>query len=1072
MNWISANLRNYFLALVTLILCAYGYDEASRRLLAVPEIEIVKPKPPTKDASLREELVDLFPPDAWELGDCKRIITGRGTLLFKDWQQIADDEWKLEPLTIVIGRGLASDDAPAPIVLKAPDGAEVRFSRGVDLTGTANKSAPPIKMGRMIGKVTIWRAGNVETHQALHVETSDVRIDKEKVWTTEAIDMTLGTAKLRGSDLTIQLAVSATAATSVDTPSTLLDQMNLVYLDELTIPLDDPNSVLTADASQKLGGIISVTCNNRVRYDFSNDSLTLYDRVAITRRVQDQVLDRIDCDVVNLVLRDPANRTMVRQGPLDWIDKIIAEGHPAVVNLGSQQFLLQAERIDFDAINGLLRTESSEGVRLVRQNLSAHLRNLTYQYSPQYPKELGVIDVVGSGKVQISDPEIAVKNLTWMDSFKLEPIATANIDDIRAGHVEPRFRLEINGNVRAELADDGIAKADQIAGELIAAKQVASPSGTDGEANVATSKAKMTLVPEVFHAMRSVSIDTNQIAVATEQLSLYFERAADLGKQVAKQVVPTSPLVAAVRQPHAASPIVGAKGSLGNLVGFAQPNTADGSLHRPVARPRPEISGEMISAQLLITNDGIEPKDVSINGGVHLKHQIQSADSSLPVEMLGQTMRLIRGGVSQSTGRDILQLGSGPEAPARLIMDDGFFVGPTIKVWPSENRIEVDGAGELKVPTSVLKRDQQPTDSKVSLAGNRTVDRAQPANLGGQGNGDRTAMSNIQWTSNPHCRWGQALTFDGSQAVLSGGVQIDAAMINQGEPWSQRMSGQQMMIALSSPIELLDKETMKSAELQQISLYESQQEAVVVRAEQRDVYNQMQAIHVITSRQLDFLPADQGRIVGTGPGWYRGWMMTDSKSSILSPDVTKTEHLGNQVLQGTHLTYRDAIECDLKSESVAFGGGVRAGIRKVNRWDEVVDVNEMSRLAVGEMTLDCHRLAFGISPGYPKHLRKIPGAKTPWELVADGGVVARSNLEQKGLFELTANRASYQSEKSWLIVEGSPSRSAFVNQTRPDGTQGLRLNSPKIAVNLETYESQTVIQDAQVRNIPLPKRGR
>ena len=126
----------------------------------------------------------------------------------------------------------------------------------------------------------------------------------------------------------------------------------------------------------------------------------------------------------------------------------------------------------------------------------------------------------------------------------------------------------------------------------------------------------------------------------------------------------------------------------------------------------------------------------------------------------------------------------------------------------------------------------------------------------------------------------------------------------------------------------------------------------------------------------------------------------------------------------------------------------------------------MDRLAIGEMTLDCDRLGFGVSPAFPDDLRRIPGFKTPWEMIAEGGVVVRANTEERGLYELTANRASYESVKAWLIVEGSPSRSAFINQTRPDGTQGLKLTALRLALNLKTYDTQAMIKEAQINQRP------
>ena len=780
MKMISDNLRNYLLSLATLILCACAYDEAARRLLAIPEFEVVKPKPPTKDESLREELSDLFPEDAWQLADCKRLITSHGTLLFQDWRQISDEQWKLEPLTIVIGRGLAQDDAAAPIVLTADEGAEVQFSKGLDLTGGG--SAPPIKMGRMIGDVQIKRGGQVAEHEKLHVNTRDVRIDNQKVWTTEPIAMEIGDAKIRGRDLTIYLAASATTATSTNTPSTILDRMDLVYLDEFLLPLDGNSTSADQTDSDRLGGVISVACNNRVSYDFALDRLSLHDQVSLVRTIAGKIIDRFDCDSLEMVLLDPSNQRLMRRGPLDWIDRIRATGHPAVVNLASQGFALEAETIDFDSMKGLLEATSGEGVRVTRHDVSAHLRKLTYQYDPALPTDLGAIDVMGAGNVVINNPEFSVRRLTWTDSFKLHPLGQANIEQMRVSGNDVKFELRIDGNVRARLTDGGTAQAGAMEAILKSSPTVVTNSSRSDRDDVSAS-GRMSLVPEVFHATKDVSIDTSQIAVTTNQLSLYFERAADFGRRIAKAASPAASSVDVVKQPGAGS-IANATGAFGNLVGFATPVTNQSDLRQPIARPRPELSGDLISAKLLVSGQGIEPKDISINGDVSVKHQIPSTDGVIPIEMSGQTMRLIRAGISQSSGRDYLQLGSGPNAPARLTMDDGFFIGPTIKVWPNENTIEVEGSGELKVPSSVLTR-------KLSEPGDAS-DRA----------------SEMRWTSNPYCRWGKAMTFDGSRATLHGGVQIEASLMNADQPWRQRMTGNQMVISLSSPVQLMDRKSL------------------------------------------------------------------------------------------------------------------------------------------------------------------------------------------------------------------------------------------------------------------------
>ena len=154
-RFLSTNVRNYLAALVVLSILASAYRCAENVLLRLPEFEAIVPRPPTKDDALFESVADLFPTDAWQLGDCKRLLTQKSTMLFEHAEQLTTDQWKLKPLTIVVGRGLSDESDPAPIILTAPEGAEIEFAGSVEML--SGGGAPPIKMGRMIGDVFIHR---------------------------------------------------------------------------------------------------------------------------------------------------------------------------------------------------------------------------------------------------------------------------------------------------------------------------------------------------------------------------------------------------------------------------------------------------------------------------------------------------------------------------------------------------------------------------------------------------------------------------------------------------------------------------------------------------------------------------------------------------------------------------------------------------------------------------------------------------------------------------------------------------------------------------------------------------
>ncbi|QEF99981.1 hypothetical protein Mal15_40480 [Stieleria maiorica] len=1072
MTLVSRNVRNYFIALAVLVSCASAYRIAAIRLLTVPDVARVEPRPPTQRVDLKEDLADVFPEDAWQLGDCKRLLTSNGALLFENWRQISEDQWKLEPLTIVVGRGLSDDAAATPIVLTAKEGAEIQFAQSLDMMGG---SAPPIKMGRMIGDVEIERRGTTDPSEALAVKTRNVRIDNQKVWTTERITMQVAGAQLRGSDLTIYLAASATSATKAETAATLLDRMDLVYLEELRIPLNGPaidpanvrvpakdtgrpRRIGTKEAADE-NGEVSIKCNNGLVYDFALDRLSLRDSITMVRTVRGQTIDTFTCDTLDLILRDPANQSVVRRGPLDWIDRVHATGRPARIRLTSYDFDLTADEIDFDSVGGLLIADAApepdraHDVTIRRGNLQATLARLAYQFNPDTPETIGVIDVQGHGRVSIDDPGIMLRDVSWNDNFKLQPIGQATVTAVKEMREQSKLRFQIDGDLQARLSDGGVARAGSVEGTL---KPHYIERPDDGSINPALPRPitqprqqvtrTMTLLPESFHAFDSVTIDSNDLLASMNRLSLFFEPSADYGKR-APAAKSSGAILPAPGGPGA-SP---AARSPGELASFVNQPVASRQLRAPVARPRPSLSGDHVSAELLITPAGIQPKDVSVVGDVLIKHQMNAGTSTLPVQMAGQTMRLQRNAVAQASGQDYLQLGSGPDSPARLQMGSGYFVGPMIKVWPNENVVQVTGAGEMKVPVELLSRKAEPSPD----------DPAQK--------GAGASVSSINWTSPPLCRWGGNMQFDGQVALLTGGVQIDSEFINSTDPWLTRMSGGEMQLSLANPIAFHDQSSLASAELSTVSLVQTEQQEVIVRAEQRAADLTTQSVHVITAGRLDFSPGEGGQLLGSGPGWYRGWMMMDQKNSMLSPKAAQTDHLGGMVLQGVHLTFREAMRGDLKHETLAFSGGVRTGVKKLSSWDEVVDVAQMERLAVGEMTMDCQQLKFGVTPGTPADIRSIPGMPTPWEMIAEGGVVVRTNTEARGLIEGTATRVSYESKKSWLNVQGTQGQSAFIRQTWPDGRKGGQLRSPRILMNLKTFEFQTIMQDAQFNNVTLPK---
>ncbi len=963
-------LRQYLIAFAILSVLAIAYQLTVTPLMQPPPVETVAmAEDPILQAD--DSLSDVFPEGSWQLGPCKQLQTAEGMLLFQNWEQTNDDQWKLWPVSVVIGRGMSARRSTAPVILDAAAGAEIKFTESLDVM---SGGAPPIDRGRMMGEVHIYRRGEPGEDDPIDIRTANVGIDARKIWTTEAIEMNVGRARMLGRDLTIYLAGPAAPGGSSGNVSTVLDRMELIYLDELVMPLQSgglwrataptaeaPDRTPTAIASDR-SAMISIACGGRVEYDFALDQLTLRDSVSLVHHVPGKLADRFDCDALQLTLNDPTNESIQRQSPIDWLTEIIASGDPAVAKLPSFEADLAAERIELNVTKGMIRAEGSKGIQLRRRGISARLARLVYQFDPKQPKAIGVIDAQGAGIVQINDPAIPLRKAQWRDGVKVQPMGRPTSDPLQSS-----VELWVDGEVHAWMSDGGEFRANSIAGVL-------KPSIKPG------TQEERTLVPDRFEISGDVRIDTTAIAAETKRLLLYFVSEDD----------PPPQSVAGSEQPEQSSPL---------RQWVVQPRKP-GEIVDPIARPRPTIRGDSIRAQLRRDGSQLSAKKLSVAGSVEVVHRLTAGDQSLPARLTGDQLQLIDGG-----GEDILQLTSGPGAPARFDVGDGFFIGPQIQVRPSDNLIWMNAAGEFQMPTAAL-----------------------PTGLAGQ------SQEKIRWAKPPHCRWQGEMIFDGRTAVLTEGVDITAELVNEGEHWNLHMKGDRLQVDLTQAVQVRDMQAMRRAAVQSVALMQSAERPVIVQALRRGTDGVLEARHMLHANQLTLSPDAGGRLVGQGPGWYRGWMIPKSDGPLSGRQNQSAKDPNERSITGIHLVFNDSMQGDLYARKLDFLRGVRVGVRSVESWEAVFDAQKMDAISVGESTLDCDRLRFNVEPGFDNS-RRLAGTPTPWEMEANSGVVFRTRNDS-GLLEGTASRASYSSSKDLFTVEGAPNEPAIFRQTRADGSAG------------------------------------
>lgn len=1112
------NLLNFLSAFGVLMLCAAGYQGLFSWLHDHPRNEQLTLRQAGPHISLDERTAALFPEGSWQRGNCSRMLTKNGILLYQDWKKSEqkEDAWRLFPMTLIIGHGLEGTSA-SPIVMTADEGAEIQFSGKITRLGRGDSGAP-IKWARLDGNVHVYRPGDVPLKDQLDLVTKGVRIDKNEISTQNAIDLRIGGAHLKGRDLSIELTSSASnfaggklggpqETDSGQSKAAFLSKLTLIYLDELRIPLnpgtsadDYPRSVqrvpsanigrpnrigrttaplridstggpsdstaqqqLLASMSRKNPdgspdqGIVILKADERLVYDFAINQLSLRSKqrkVELIREINGTRVDVARFEVLDLTLNQPANQSLVRKSELDWINRIDATG--AEVFLGSQGGLeIVAQELNFDRNNGLLTVLGRDWVTVANDLFHATLQNITYKYNPEQPDVLGTVSVGGAGRVEIKDPEKMVSVVQWSKLLSLggyadEPVSISHFTEkIASGAVG----FNIAGDVTAKLSDGGTIETPSLVGRLVP-KRVIKPAPTASQKD----KVTLTWVPQQLEAPAGIQIDSPLALASANNVKLFFETSADFGQPISDASSQESAQQRrdferlAVRQPDT-------------------PTTRPVSMREPVARPRPIVRGQSLVANLLLTPDGLQAKNVQVTGDITVEHQV-GKQQDLPIRLKGQYLAIEMADVMQSSGQDrIILVGSANEA-CRLDMEDGYFIGPKIEVLPSDNIVKVTGAGQLKVPRSLLENFKLKSMLPATAANPGTTVATNTVPPNNQTGTD----TSVQFLKTPECRWSNSLYFDGKRVTLDGGVNLECVFEGEKGPWSAALFGEQMQIDLAQPLDLMDKASFATAAVDRVLMQRSENQQVMIQAQQVD-----QALsrgseplvsdrHAIACNQLVLTPNDGGQLVGIGPGWHRSWLLTRRDRSLIPKNPNAgAANLGPYMWLGNHLTFRDQLAVSVGRQQAGFSGGVRIGMRPLESGQDNVDVAQMDRLARGELLIDCEKLRMALSPnpnpGQLPNRPRVGSAPPPWELVADGGVNFRHLHETEGLLEISAARASFESLKSTFSLESSGAQSVTLQQTLPDGTPGTRGSFRNLQVNTNG-EMKTQIRDVQVSAAP------
>ncbi|MEZ6091435.1 MAG: hypothetical protein R3C05_26140 [Pirellulaceae bacterium] len=995
-------------ALVVCLLAAWGYDAVIAPML-VGDVRVAEIPLRAPSDIVDSKIADYFKPGSWQRDSPKRIETEIGVLLFKDWQRLSDNRWKLSPVTLLLRNSDAGEERrddgdvelQRPILLEAPGGAEIEFAESLSVL---DGSTPPVQGGHLIGNVQIiGPATKADGSDRLQINASEVRINGEKIWTTAPVRVQVGEAVAEGRDLTIAMAGGGKIPTQQsESPLSVLNDLTLIYLDRLQVPLPQGTlwpvlpEVLDARPAgaippEGVGGMLNVRCGGAMRFDFATYTLSLSNQVVIEHQGPGLPVDTIRCPNLAIELEDPFGNSVAKPATDRMIRRVRAYGGMTTFDAPTLMSRVSAERIDADFRNGVIKMSGSRGIDFVHRQMQFVLTDFEYRFAPGNPEDLIQLKSNGEGRLIAHDPEMPLRSFSWKDQLRITPQAQDN--QYQLWMLQASAVLPEDGRIHTNSLGLGFT--------LLPANAV-----KDVEDSKLPLKGRFR--PESLVAKGNVVFDTREVYAATDQLDLFIEQIgadATPEQQMRLNRATGETLRLWTREPDESK--VAANG------------VANGSEQQPMAsRPRPRIRGKTLSANILTDGRNAVAHEFSINESVRIEHVLESEQGPLPVVLIGRELIFVDG----DAGRIIQVSGF----PAQIEIADGYFRGPMVQLRMGDNSLFMDRAGEFQMPSTVLST---------------------------------TASPNFRWVTSPKCSWQGQMHFNGQTAQLVRDVTMSGAVTTLDEPtrWDLQVGCDLLELTLARRIDLSKPGTSKQVDVEKISFrgVERENKGVILSAVQRDLFGNLMGSHQLHVPTLDVMPPTS-QLLGTGPGWYHAWSKPKPTDSGPLATLSKT---GGWL--AAHLVYQEKIEGNIADKVLRFVRGVRVATSPVANEEQRIDARKIVEAQPGQAVLDCDQLEFSQTPA--AHQFKQPGQSFgQWEAKAISNVSFQGRNE-KGLFSGTADRMGYIADKDLFVMEGIRNRPVELQRRYANGQPGGAFQAQLLKFKPRTLE----ILDLQIQSVDL-----
>ncbi len=1013
-----AHFRNYLTALVGVLLLWGAYSFALAPIL-VPTRTIRSSNAPIAEPGEESPLpgydfTGLFPEDAWELKQPKVIETSQCTLLLKDYSTGNDGSLLLKPCTLIfyVEQKGAKDAAGAPVakrpvVLRAPNGAELMFDRPLNL-GQADIGR--LIGGKLTGQVSIFSPATSPTSDdALNLTTRNITLDKLRVYTPHEVDLRYGKSYGRGQDLTIELAPNEAANTRGSRAPTFsgIRLLQLAHVERLhwessrssnpSAPAYSsrpaPPKSFMATLGQRPGKEsdppVEIRCQGAMVIDFEQQVCLLDDRVQVNRVYREGPPDEMTCQRLQVHLADkksvdaaaaatpPTDVSKNAKDPLSSIEAFVAVGspnNPVVFHSPQMQMHAVANTFHYQPRNRrvVLDSGTEKGqVQLKYENSSLQAKLVEYRLPLQ--GMLGELNAKGPGRLEMIPPGKSGGRplvATWQDRLTLEP---AKQGHLLSFHQQALIVMDGNSRFAAEKL-------------FVWVNEQASPQGA-GQMPMVT--------PDRMLATGNVDVASPQLDVKTKRLEAWF-------------------IDPPIQEPSHAPTRIGEPGAVGRAPAnpgveddLVQPVGGTEEIGAPPPTPPKQkyaVQGDLVQMNLLRASTSAvnaaasqpQVEDLTIRGAVEVNEiSVEPAANAGALRVLADSVTLRKG----STPEALMTIAGNPaQVSARGLS----LAGGKIHLHRGKNSVWVDGPGEAALPF--------PQDSKRSI---------------------ETPMANT--SSRVQITWQGGLTFDGQKLRLERNVEtrtetqfiaaetLDMELVNRIDfaSLSGPMAGGPISNANDTTVHRLPSSNVVSGAagdglgIQQMlpgnsgigdvkSIHLTGESGVRVESISLDPLGRQISFDTLTSRTVNFQP-QSGSLRAEGPGEVTSVRIgmpvdpTAGANNVAPADASKLTFLG--------IKFLGEIVGDTNRSHISFQNQVETVMGEVTDWHQrinstrVEDLGERGAVMYSDF-LDIVEMKLAHGPKWVE-------------------LNARGNTRVDGKsFTARANRIGYVSNKDQLVLEG------------------------------------------------------